>query len=146
MFSTCSELTPRAPIPDGRMERIMQPCLTSHFVNKSTNSVGNSILSHVKNSQILKKPDLTFCEQDYLVGYQFNFIPCEQFSNIENIWPHILWTRFLTRLAIYFYPMWTIQKYWGHLAQHFVNKIINSVGSLILSHVNRSQILRHLTL
>ena len=25
MFSTCSELTPRAPIPDGRMERIMQP-------------------------------------------------------------------------------------------------------------------------
>ena len=27
MFSTCSELTPRAPIPDGRMERIMQPCL-----------------------------------------------------------------------------------------------------------------------
>ena len=29
MFSTCSELTPRAPIPDGRMERIMRPC----FVN-----------------------------------------------------------------------------------------------------------------
>ena len=28
MFSTCSELTPRAPIPDGRMERIMQPCGT----------------------------------------------------------------------------------------------------------------------
>ena len=27
MFSTCSELTPRAPIPDGRMEPIMQPCL-----------------------------------------------------------------------------------------------------------------------
>ena len=26
MFSTCSELTPRALIPDGRMERIMQPC------------------------------------------------------------------------------------------------------------------------
>ena len=26
MFSMCSELTPRAPIPDGRMERIMQPC------------------------------------------------------------------------------------------------------------------------
>ena len=25
MFSTCSELTPRSPIPDGRMERIMQP-------------------------------------------------------------------------------------------------------------------------
>ena len=28
MFSTCSELTPRAPIPDGRMERIMQPWLS----------------------------------------------------------------------------------------------------------------------
>ena len=26
MFSTCSELTPRAPIPDGRMERFMHPC------------------------------------------------------------------------------------------------------------------------
>ena len=28
MFSTCSELTPRAPIPDGRMAQFMQPCLT----------------------------------------------------------------------------------------------------------------------
>ena len=27
MFSACSKLTPRAPIPDGRMEQIMQPCL-----------------------------------------------------------------------------------------------------------------------
>ena len=27
MFSTCSELTPRAPIPDGRIERIMQPVI-----------------------------------------------------------------------------------------------------------------------
>ena len=26
MFSTCFELTPRAPIPDGRMERFMHPC------------------------------------------------------------------------------------------------------------------------
>ena len=26
MFSTCLKLTPRAPIPDGRMEQIMQPC------------------------------------------------------------------------------------------------------------------------
>ena len=25
MFSTCSELTPRAPIPDGRMAQFMQP-------------------------------------------------------------------------------------------------------------------------
>ena len=25
MFSTCSELTPRAPIPDGRMDRFMHP-------------------------------------------------------------------------------------------------------------------------
>ena len=29
MFSTCSELIPRAPIPDGRMERIMQPCYSA---------------------------------------------------------------------------------------------------------------------
>ena len=27
MFSTCSKLTPRAPIPDGRMAQFMQPCL-----------------------------------------------------------------------------------------------------------------------
>ena len=27
MFSSCSELTPRAPIPDGKMEQFMQPCL-----------------------------------------------------------------------------------------------------------------------
>ena len=26
MFSTCSELTPRAPSPAGRLERLMQPC------------------------------------------------------------------------------------------------------------------------
>ena len=26
MFSTCSELTPRAPIPDGRIAQFMQPC------------------------------------------------------------------------------------------------------------------------
>ena len=26
MFSTCSELTPRAPIPDGRKAKFMQPC------------------------------------------------------------------------------------------------------------------------
>ena len=26
MFSTCPELTPCAPIPDGRIKRIMQPC------------------------------------------------------------------------------------------------------------------------
>ena len=30
MFSTCSELTPRAPIPDGRMEQIMQPWMGSY--------------------------------------------------------------------------------------------------------------------
>ena len=26
MLSTCPELTPRAPIPDGRMAQYMQPC------------------------------------------------------------------------------------------------------------------------
>ena len=33
MFSTCSELTLRAPIPDGRMEQIMQPCLSHMCVD-----------------------------------------------------------------------------------------------------------------
>ena len=27
MFSMCSELTPRAPIPDSRIAQFMQPCL-----------------------------------------------------------------------------------------------------------------------
>ena len=38
MFSTCSELFPRAPIPDGRMERIMQPWpayITTSFLGTS---------------------------------------------------------------------------------------------------------------
>ena len=33
MFPTCSELTPRAPIPDGRMAQFMQPCNLSDFVH-----------------------------------------------------------------------------------------------------------------
>ena len=36
MFSTCYELAPRAPIPDGRMERFMHPCFAGvtkfHFL------------------------------------------------------------------------------------------------------------------
>ena len=35
MFSTCSELTPRAPIPDGGMAQIMQPCLQNLHLMKS---------------------------------------------------------------------------------------------------------------
>ena len=35
MFSTCSELTPLAPIPDGRMERIMHPCQIIYLINQS---------------------------------------------------------------------------------------------------------------
>ena len=35
----CSELTPCAPIPDGRMERIMQPCL--YVLHKSSHPCGN---------------------------------------------------------------------------------------------------------
>ena len=31
MFSMCSELTPRAPIPDGRMEQITQPWLYDKY-------------------------------------------------------------------------------------------------------------------
>ena len=29
MFSMCSELTPRAPIPDSRIAQFMQPCLST---------------------------------------------------------------------------------------------------------------------
>ena len=32
LFSRCSELTPRAPIPDGRMEQIMQPCVQLYLL------------------------------------------------------------------------------------------------------------------
>ena len=31
MISTCSELTPRAPIPDGRMERVVQPWCVLYY-------------------------------------------------------------------------------------------------------------------
>ena len=31
MLSTCSELTPHAPISDGRMERTIQPCICHDF-------------------------------------------------------------------------------------------------------------------
>ena len=34
MFSMCSELTPRAPIPDTRIPQLMQPC--SNLVIKPT--------------------------------------------------------------------------------------------------------------
>ena len=38
MFSTCFELTLRAPMPDGRMEGIMQPCV-SVTQNKNNNEI-----------------------------------------------------------------------------------------------------------
>ena len=31
MFSMCSELTPRAPIPDTRIPQLMQPCLVEYW-------------------------------------------------------------------------------------------------------------------
>ena len=36
MFSTCSELTPRAPIPDGRMAQFMQPWYVNEENIKTT--------------------------------------------------------------------------------------------------------------
>ena len=42
------------------------PPACEHFVNEITNLVGNLILSSVNNSQILRTPHLTFCEQVYL--------------------------------------------------------------------------------
>ena len=37
MFSMCSELTPRAPIPDTRIPQFMQPCTV--FVNATNTSI-----------------------------------------------------------------------------------------------------------
>ena len=45
MFSTCSELTPRAPIPDGRMERFMHPCTECVILHKKCN-LTHGILLH----------------------------------------------------------------------------------------------------
>ena len=42
------------------------PPACEHFVNEITNLVGNLILSSVNNSQTLRTPHLTFCEQVYL--------------------------------------------------------------------------------
>ena len=49
MFSTCSELTPRAPIPDGRMERFMHPW----FQHMSL--LGNGVRNEIKD-------DSSFCK------------------------------------------------------------------------------------
>ena len=35
MFSMCSELTPRAPVPDNRIPQLMQPCLEQFVLVKS---------------------------------------------------------------------------------------------------------------
>ena len=32
MLSMCSDFTPRAPIQDGRMEQIIQPCILTDFM------------------------------------------------------------------------------------------------------------------
>ena len=52
MFSTCSELTPRAPILDGRMEQTMQPCLQK--AKAKAKAKQNLIIWHL-NKQIIKR-------------------------------------------------------------------------------------------
>ena len=51
MFSTCSKHTPRAPIPDGRMERIMQPCLRVRSRQAAIAEVIDAILHILHNSR-----------------------------------------------------------------------------------------------
>ena len=65
MFSTCSELTPRAPIPDGRMAQIMQPCFELPDRAEVAVHVGGQVASVLLHelpqhhlSLHLKKPQL----------------------------------------------------------------------------------------
>ena len=54
MFSMCSELTPRAPIPDGRMERIMQPCPFTTLVDMGVLQIHN-LRSDFSNEDLIGK-------------------------------------------------------------------------------------------
>ena len=55
MFSTCSELTLRAPIPDGSMERIMQPWSTAFllYVNILELAIHFAQWQHLSTNQTL---------------------------------------------------------------------------------------------
>ena len=53
MFSTCSELTPRAPIRDGRMEQIMQPWY-SNICQGITNTIAEIESSQICETSLYK--------------------------------------------------------------------------------------------
>ena len=50
MFSTCSELTPRAPTPNGRMARIMQPCLRAILLLSGSDRRYSAILEPISQN------------------------------------------------------------------------------------------------
>ena len=95
MFSTCSELTPRAPIPDGRMAQFMQPCLLSTFFHREMTLM-------VSMSVILKKAKknniLIYVHQHWMLGKIMsrtcvNWIPeldMEKGKHISNIFQIII--------------------------------------------------------
>ena len=57
MFSMCSELTPRAPIPDSRIAQFMQPWLSFDIVRLKRTSIEFRLLTRVKS---LKRESIEF--------------------------------------------------------------------------------------
>ena len=77
MFSTCSELTPRAPIPDGRMEQTMQPWSCNASSAKYRKKHGISSILRCEQCKIPSKA-WNMCNVLYLssVRYKTKHVQC----------------------------------------------------------------------
>ena len=64
MFSTCSELSPRAPIPDGRMAQIMQPWALSDC----TGAPNQTTLLKVVSNQRHRRPNFQLAQEFTISG------------------------------------------------------------------------------
>ena len=82
MFSTCSELSPHAPIPDGRMERFMHP-VCKYFRHQGRDKRSES--SSLSSEQYYCKTHLLY---DDIAGQKER--DCDP-DDEENIVPPFLW-------------------------------------------------------
>ena len=82
MFSTCSALTPRAPILDGRMEQFMQPLYTAELdAPKSTDEYSYMRETHPRATQLGKSASskALFCADS---DFRISFLPLSISSTI----------------------------------------------------------------
>ena len=76
MFSTCSELTPRAPIPDDRMEQIMQPCVYDYAL----------LICIYEYQHSTPHKTLNCCNEFFQWSWK---IRCLRFIAHSCAWPHV---------------------------------------------------------